>query len=1421
MTEEERKRRLQEIYQKAGIVGETTHQTISIPAVTPIKRRVPGTFAAPIVSAKVLTEKEKLLRQIKDSGLGQTILAPDVRGVSYGGTPRQLVIGVDITPEEAYQQYGSGAMNDYLNTIVLPLVPGYGTYQTVTNWGTMPNWQKALNLGIDASMILPPLAMAAKPLAATGRIGAVIAKPLQGAAAVGTVLSEAPGKAIGAGVKGVGKVAGEVRPLVSRLATEEVGTVGKGVSKADMLGKQVAKAETVPVYKAKLFRGTMEHLSPEELATYKAGKQEIFGGDVRYGVGTYYTSDATRAAGYGKVKSIDVELQHPFIIDTDDKASYIIKIGKSGSNDPTSREWGKAIRNNLEEQGYDGVVVKHSELNKPFGGGDEVVVFKRGKAETTLPPTAEAVKPEIIAPTKRVIPTETVPPIEPPKIPPRVTQAVGEIPTKPGMLFPDLPDFDQTVKAMTSEDFGRYLAQKPGIKQAQGIFNPAAVAKTPAELHNVGLSQSRWVGENYAKDEITNLAKFGKQEKVWGKLTDKEVIAQGPLAGKSVNYILEHPNQFTKKMTGAQKQWAKVEYELADGTKSLLERNGIPVNEVTIPGGGRYAPRKYWMKETPNGEIELGGIGSRREGAIPGMLKRRVFATEEEAIKAGFHPMVRAEVHYYNIKAAYQKVADKQAAEWLLTKVPVRGTGAPELLKEVAFNAQQKWMKAGKFRAAINRMSRGEKLPEATLKSFDRNFPELAKELRVVQVTPSKEVFNNLRKDAKSLIQDTYTDWQMKLKNRANARVEAMTVHVGEATVPAPAFQGKVFTGPEARQTAETLMKMMTPKEIGMLTSINKFNDLVRTFMLAGDVSQYGIQLIFLPGSHPLIAGNTAIAGTRAIFDPAFHAKFMVQPWVQDVLVSHPGLIRATRGAAEFTRAQAAGGLLTKQPFKYAGKALEPFTRGLETSLDVAGVNLAKAYDYLCVDAASTAKVDAFINSFRGLAAPQRLGVSNLESQFERATLLANQYNRGIASLLWSTTKGDITGVLARRNLTLGVMGVAATAVAISYAMGESTEEMARHFDPRNSKFMTWNIAGQNIGPGSKVRSVLRLLGNTINNPDKLVEWSMKNPALAFGRGLASPTIGSGLDILIGKNYVGDPTREGLPQFTREVVAKNLMPIWVQSVLLEPGSPEERVLRGGVEFTGGRAYPESSWQTYTQKRDTLAQQDYGKVFKGLNGEQKDSLFTKYPELSTLETNYQQDWYKQMPENEKKMTEATNTMEKTFVDSMEEIATGLLNKQITKEDYDGERTKLKSARGGGWDIISYFDDYTSSTTPTPEDAALSKYNEIAHDTKKIGGVPDYDTSYDKADKWLATQPVDIQAYVKRNLNKWIKKLGSDGQLVEGLRQKMIDNKTWYKNYWQVKGIGVSVSSTKSSTTTPTTNTTDRQRLADIYARAGIK
>jgi len=886
-----------------------------------------------------------------------------------------------------------------------------------------------------------------------------------------------------------------------------------------------------------------------------------------------------------------------------------------------------------------------------------------------------------------------------------IRTATGETPAR--MPVPDsgprimgsLSDFGETVEVMTRPDAWRKIGNLPGIRTIMGTFDPAAVANNPAHQAVVGRAVLRDQAPQLTQAAMVRLNRLGTQENIFGTLTTEGKIADGPLRGLTVNTIRTYPDQYASKMTPAMKAWVKVADDIEKAKLQFLKDNGIEINELVFEEGGQYAGRRVYAKVTQNGEMidtAFVGAGPARPGAKLAAEKTRRYANDADAVADGYRYIPDDEALFLNVQGAFNRVADKKMADWLLEQVPWRTMETPEAIKVAKAVAERRFALAKRSIESIQRAIRGESLPTGTVNAIERLFPQLEGRLRgptririadvlkaskaleqperVLEVptvgafmkvqrllreaeeqlllrpgdamlqrevsrlrgnfgfikyrmgvgepiTIPHNVVKALREDALGdlrelldairgtrvkrpgrkaprfeggLVDDVRREVSEATKKSAEALKKAQQTALDEARVESPAFAGRIFTGPGAEETTRILKESMSPefsRALRAVGAVNQFNSVSRYFMLAGDVSPMAIQLLYLAGASPKSYAAAAKGFLKSMLDTRFHSTYLDKPENIAIMQKYPNLIITRGGATEFTEAMGRGGILrpnpksrmgevATSPLKIAGKVLEPFQRGFEGALDVAGIEMAKSLDHYGTTAARINDVTSFVNNFRGVTSSSRLGVSFGTRQLETMALLAPRYNRAIAGLVFDTVHGGLKGNLARRALAQGVGAVALVAVAISIARGESEDEILRHFRPDDPAFMTWKIGGQNIGPGTKLRSILRLFALSAKDPERLLDTSvgwgkleyMKNPVMKFGRGLASPVASTSWDLVTGKDFIGDPTRDGLLSFTK-TMAENVMPIWVQTVAFEGGTPLERATRGAAEFFGMRAYP--------------------------------------------------------------------------------------------------------------------------------------------------------------------------------------------------------------------------------------------------------
>ncbi len=912
----------------------------------------------------------------------------------------------------------------------------------------------------------------------------------------------------------------------------------------------------------------------------------------------------------------------------------------------------------------------------------------------------------------------------------------------------DLQPMAEVVRVANEPDNARKLANLPGVRNVVGVFNPSGVANTPAQQAVVGRMILRAEGSTKAQGAMSFLDEVGRESKIFGPLDEKGLLTQGTLKGKHLNDIRTFPGRH--KLTSEQRRWIDVADGLERDKLALLERNGIELSRLEFADGGQFAGRRVVGKVSAEGDlIEAGfiGAGPGRPGVKLGFEKTRIFETAKEAADEGFRFLPESETLRLNVQGAYNKVADKQMTEWLLDNVPFRTTEGPADLKAAV----------GLIRASINRDRQALRHAETNLRRTGRDIKgtatsvhkgiadmedvELAIESRDAlrrttaflrgKLVGTRKRANSLAKEfSRKANKDEAAFSQVeRVRDRLDRRIakldevmpewqealrQSQTTRIGEVhgLSIAPAFAGKIFTGPQARETVEVLRRSFNPEFNRALGAVNQLNAVGRFMVLSGDFSPMSIQLQFLLGLDPKIWAQAGKGFVRAMFNPRAHARFMAKH--NDTIQKSRNLILTSGGRTEFTEAMAAGGLLRKGPLRPIGKLLEPFQRGAEGSFDTAGIYLRESLDHLATTPERAAQVEAFINEIRGLSNTGRLGVGSQARQIETMALLAPRYFRSIVSLLFDVTQGNLRGELARKALIKGTAAITAIAMGISYARGESGEEMVRHLDPNSPKFMTWEVGGQNIGPGGKVRSIIKLIAATANDPETLLEKTMENPGLRFMRGNLAPVPSTALDILTGRDFLGEPTRDGVFSLTKRI-ARNFMPIFIQSMVMEGGSVIDRLTRGAAEEAGLRAFETPPIQKFV----TYAESKLNKPYDEITGTEKKQLQIQDPTGKTLWDAYQQDLQNRGRGKEvfDLIRDFGDEREQGLIEDAAKLRGGLITHQQLKQSVIARGAKMGNEIGALEKNPRYADDLRKlreEPQDIPENEAYRRYQLIIND-----------------------------------------------------------------------------------------------------------
>ena len=245
----------------------------------------------------------------------------------------------------------------------------------------------------------------------------------------------------------------------------------------------------------------------------------------------------------------------------------------------------------------------------------------------------------------------------------------------------------------------------------------------------------------------------------------------------------------------------------------------------------------------------------------------------------------------------------------------------------------------------------------------------------------------------------------------------------------------------------------------------------------------------------------------------------------------------------------------------------------------------------------------------------------------------------------------------------------------------------------------------------------------------------MENPVLSFMRGNAAPVTSNAVDILTGRNYIGEPTTDSLGNFVKEIAAPLFMPIWIQSLMLEGGTAPERATRGVTEFFGGRAYPMGEYQAFAQ----YAEEKLGKPYEDATRAERKSLQLEDTRGRELWTKYQEETARlgRVQPSFQEMARARDTRGEELEAATEAFRAGRIDRRTLRDNIQEAGKRL----GAKYDAIETnpvyareLDEWKDKPKELPEDEAYRQYQNISNDPQWDLGPEGFD--FDGRDKALA-------------------------------------------------------------------------------------
>jgi len=661
----------------------------------------------------------------------------------------------------------------------------------------------------------------------------------------------------------------------------------------------------------------------------------------------------------------------------------------------------------------------------------------------------------------------------------------------------------------------------------------------------------------------------------------------------------------------------------------LIYHSGIGYRDVGISEGMKLADAAVKMKAAAGKKAILALQRAMRGETIPtGTVKsiERVFPQLKGKVRAPTKVLAQdvikaaKELQKPNVVLEVPKIGAIKKVQKLLEEASERLSQNPAdkaLRREVS--RLQKSLGFIRYRVGLGKPLELIRVPAKELRKMAVD--SLQEMLDAIRGTPTKvEGYKTLQYRG-GLLSDLLVEQKKTSKSIADYKKKWGEPGREEAYLQIPGGERRILTGPDAKTIAIRMNNIFTPAEnkfYNILAFANKFNVLFRGLQLTADGGVGLIHLAILAGAEPKIWTKAMWAFHNELIRSAASKSVTNRIYKQHAaLLNRWPIVQLSEQGTEATAAFARGQLLKarlpagipliggRQVLALPDKLLQPFRNAFNFAMDQAAIDLIKALEHLATTPRLKAEISRYINNVRGLGSSKQIGVGKWMRLAEQSVMLAPNYNRSIVAIFSSLFRGGMDAKLARQALMRATFAFMFVTVAIGLARGDTLRESLDRFklmrkDPKtgelkyNSEFMLFDQWGQRIGAGSKIRSVLALLATVTTSPEDLLESGMRNPAFRFMRANLAPLPSKATDLISGRNYIGDPTRDGMVSLSREVIAPTFLPLWASSLALEGGDLKGRFSRGTADYFALRAYPQDAHHKFV----AYAEEQTGKSYDG-------------------------------------------------------------------------------------------------------------------------------------------------------------------------------------------------------------------------------
>lgn len=511
-------------------------------------------------------------------------------------------------------------------------------------------------------------------------------------------------------------------------------------------------------------------------------------------------------------------------------------------------------------------------------------------------------------------------------------------------------------------------------------------------------------------------------------------------------------------------------------------------------------------------------------------------------------------------------------------------------------------------------------------------------------------------------------------------------------------------------------------------------SDTLRILKAGFDFGAPMIQGLPLLARDPSAWARATIHHFKAFRNARLHQEFLTRNFEVVAEMRRSG-VQLSGAASDFFAAVQRGGVLPALARRegvqgQAGQAIlkgfQPFERSFASFGDYIRVESWKSLrDVAAREENGFRQLADFLNNATGAFSHSRVGISKSQQAIERSFMFFSpRYTRASIALVADAFQGGLRGRLARDTF----LRMAAVGVGAYYAFAQMLGQEA-YLDPTDGRFLTLDIAGHRVGPGSFWRSFVRFAGKTVDTavtePGAFLDPSntRDNPITNWVRARSAPITGSVWDIVSGADFLGEPI-EGPAEIAGHIGRQSL-PFAIESLLLSDSmvdrSISTRIMGGALETTGATVYPVSAYEVRNHLRDQYAERVFEKPWEELNRLQRERLENTFADLSRI-TEIQEEQVARRGEEidrrialwDEERKEVEQQWLATVGQGMEFLQSGEIDlrtfKEVWLETATAERrTLIKDIGRRFQDVSDYFSQVAEEFGPErPEDVAYVEY-----------------------------------------------------------------------------------------------------------------